>query len=137
MISDKSVTPIGGYFELELPWHLEFHAEAIALNSGRFCLEYLLSCRKCNKVYVPYFTCDTAIEPIIKLGISYEFYHTDKSYRIVDDIHLAPNEALLYTNYWGLQGNYCEELAGKYGRQLILDYTQAFFSKPIIGIDTF
>ena len=129
--------PIGGYFELELPRHPELHAEAIALNSGRFSLEYLLRCRKYNKVYVPYFTCDTAIEPIIKLGIPYEFYHTDKSYCIVDDIHLAPNEALLYTNYWGLQGNYCEELAGKYGRQLILDYTQAFFSKPMSGIDTF
>ena len=60
---------IGGYFELELPLHPELHAEAIALNSGRFCLEYLLRCRKYNKVYVPYFTCDTAVEPIIKLGI--------------------------------------------------------------------
>ena len=137
MISDKSASPIGGYFELELPRHPEFHAEAIALNSGRFCLEHLLRCRKYNKVYVPYFTCDTATEPIIKLGIPYEFYRTDKSYRIVDDIHLGPNEALLYTNYWGLQGKYCEELVGKYDRQLILDYTQAFFSKPISGIDTF
>lgn len=135
--SNSKIKPIGGYFELELSRYPELHAEATALNSGRFCLEYLLRCRKYNKVYVPFFTCDTVIEPIIKLGIPYEFYHTDKSYRIVDDILLAPNEALLYTNYWGLQGKYCEELAGKYGCQLILDYTQAFFSKPICGIDTF
>lgn len=33
--------PIGGYFELELPLHSELHADAIALNGGRFCLEYL------------------------------------------------------------------------------------------------
>ena len=118
---------IGGYFELELPLYPELHAEAIALNSGRFCLEYLLRCRKYNKVYVPYFTCDTAIEPIIKLGMAYEFYHIDKAYRIIDDITLAEDESLLYTNYWGLQNQYCEKLSAKYGKQLILDYTQEFF----------
>lgn len=136
--SNSEITkPIGGYFELELPLHPELHAEAIALNSGRFCFEYLLRCRKYKKVYVPYFTCDTAIDPIIKFGIAYEFYHIDKAYRIIDDISLAEDEALLYTNYWGLQNEYCEKLAGKYGNQLILDYTQAFFSNPISEIDTF
>ena len=135
--NSKIIKPIGGYFELELPCNQEIHSKAIALNSGRFCLEYLLRCRKYKKVYVPYFTCDTAVEPIIKLGIPYEFYHIDKEYRIIDDIKLAEDEALLYTNYWGLQNQYCEKLAAKYGKQLILDYTQAFFSNPISGIDTF
>lgn len=50
--------PIGGYFELELPLHSELHADAIALNGGRFCLEYLLRCRKYSKIYIPYFTCN-------------------------------------------------------------------------------
>ena len=139
MVEGKSkiTKPIGGYFELELPCNQEIHSKAIALNSGRFCLEYLLRCRKYNKLYVPYFTCDTAVEPIIKLGIPYEFYHIDIAYHIIDDITLAEDEALLYTNYWGLQNEYCEILAAKYSRQLILDYTQAFFSNPIHGIDTF
>lgn len=135
--NSKITKPIGGYFELELPWHPEFHAEAIALNSGRFCLEYVLRCRKYKKVYVPYFTCDTAVEPFRKLGIQYEFYHIDKNYHVVDDIVLFEGEALLYTNYWGLQNNYCDQLAARYGDQLILDYSQAFYSKPISGIDTF
>jgi hypothetical protein len=88
-------------------------------------------------VYVPYFTCDSAIEPIKKLGIRYEFYHIDKEYRIIGEIRLNDGEALMYTNYWGLQDAYCQLLASKYGRRLILDYTQAFYSEPIIGIDTF
>lgn len=129
--------PIGGYFELELPRFPEYHSKAIALNSGRFCLEYILRCKHYNKVYVPYFTCDSAVEPIIKLGIHYEFYHIDKEYRIVDDIALKEGEALMYTNYWGLQDEYCKLLADKYGERLILDYTQAFFSQPIPGVDTF
>ncbi len=128
---------IGGYFELELPTHQEFHSDAIALNSGRFCLEYILRCRKYSKVYVPYYTCDSAIEPIIKLGISYEFYHIDEEYHIVEDIALTNNDALMYTNYWGLQSDYCLELSKIYGKQLILDYTQAFFARPIFGVDTF
>ena len=129
--------PIGGYFELELPRFPEYHTKAIALNSGRFCLEYILRCRKYAKVYVPYFTCDSAVEPIVKLGIPYEFYHIGKDYHIVNDIKLGENEALMYTNYWGLQDDYCKQLANKYGDHSILDYTQAFFSKPIEGIDTF
>lgn len=134
---NNNITPIGGYFELELPRFPEYHAEAVALNSGRSCLEYILRCRKYKKVYVPYFTCDSVVEPIVKLGIPYEFYHIDKEYRIVDNISLNENEALLYTNYWGMQDGYCQELASKYGTQLILDYTQAFFSRPNAGIDTF
>ena len=136
-MNEKTITPIGGYFELELPHFPEIHAEAIALNSGRFCLEYILRCRKYAKVYVPYFTCDSAIEPIVKLGIPYEFYRIDKNYKIVDEINLYENEALMYTNYWGLHDDYCKELVGKYDKQLILDYTQAFYSRPIDGIDTF
>ena len=128
---------IGGYFELELPIHKEYHAEAIPLNSGRFCLEYLLRCRKYTKVYVPYYTCDTAIEPMQKLGIQCAYYHIDKEMHLTEILQLKENEALLYTNYWGLQNAYCKELASIYGKQLILDYTQAFFSLPIPGIDTF
>jgi len=129
--------PIGGYFELELPHLQEYHSNALRLNTGRNCLEYILRCRKYTKVYIPYFTCDTVVEPLRKLSVPYSFYRIDKNYRIVDDIMLKNSEALLYTNYWGLQGKYCIELTSKYGKQLIMDYTQAFFARPIDGIDTF
>lgn len=137
MRQEENIKPIGGYFELELPWHTEYHNSATALNCGRACLEYILRLRQYKKVYVPYFTCTSAIEPIRKLGIPYGFYHIDKDYRIATDVRLGQDEALLYTNYWGLQDDYCQELSDRYKRQLIFDYTQAFFSKPIAGVDTF
>ncbi len=127
---------IGGYFELELPRHEEYHQNALRLNSGRFCIEYVLRCRKYSKVYVPYFICDTAIQPFERCNIPYEFYHIDREYHMVDDIKLQKNEAVFYVNYWGLHSKYCEELAEKYGQQLILDYTQSFYARPIDGIDT-
>lgn len=128
---------IGGYFSLELPVREEYHKNAIRLNTGRNCLEYILSARGYKKVYVPYYTCEAVMEPINKLGILYEFYHINIHFEIRDRFTLKADEALLYTNYFGLKQRYVEQLAEKTGNCLIVDNTQAFYAKPIQGIDTF
>ena len=128
---------IGGYFSLELPLREEYHKNAIRLNTGRNCLEYILRARGYKKVYVPFYTCEAVMEPINKLGISYEFYHIDVHFEIRDRFTLKVDEALLYTNYFGLKQRYVEQLAEKTGTRLIVDNTQAFYAKPIQGIDTF
>ena len=128
---------IGGYFSLELPLREEYHKDVIRLNTGRNCLEYILRVRGYKKVYVPYYTCEAVMEPINKLGIPYEFYHIDVHFEIRDRFTLKEGEALLYTNYFGLKQRYVEHLAEKTGFHLIVDNTQAFYAKPIQGIDTF
>ena len=128
---------IGGYFSLELPLREEYHKDAIKLNTGRNCLEYILRARKYKKVYIPYYTCEAVMEPINKLGIPYEFYHIDIHFEIRDRFTLKDEEALLYTNYFGLKQRYVVQLAEKTGNRLIVDNTQAFYAKPIAGIDTF
>ena len=128
---------IGGYFSLELPLREEYHKDAIRLNTGRNCLEYILRARGYKKVYVPYYTCEAVMEPINKLGIPYEYYHIDFHFEICDRFTLKADEALLYTNYFGLKQRYVEQLAEKTGTRLIVDNTQAFYAKPIQGIDTF
>lgn len=129
--------PIGGYFSLELPYGEEYHKNAIRLNTGRNCLEYILKTRGYKKVYIPYYTCEVVLEPFKKLGIPYEFYHIDINFEIRDRLTLRPDEALLYVNYYGLKQRYVEQLAEKIGECLIIDNTQAFYAKPIAGIDTF
>lgn len=129
--------PIGGYFSLELPLYEEFHRNAIRLNTGRNCLEYILRSRGYKKVYIPYYTCDVVLEPFKKLGIPYEYYHINIHLEIRNEIVLKSGEALLYTNYYGLKQRYTEKLAQQYGISLIVDNTQAFYAKPIAGIDTF
>lgn len=128
---------IGGYFSLELPFREEYHKDALRLNTGRNCLEYILRARRYNKVYVPYYTCEAVMVPINKLGIPYEFYHIDINFEISD--HFAPkeDEALLYTNFFGLKQRYVELLAEKLGSRLVVDNTQAFYAMPLEGIDTF
>ena len=129
--------PIGGYFSLELPFCEEYHKDAIRLNTGRNCLEYILRVRQYSKVFIPYYTCDTVLEPFHKLGISYEFYHINNHLELPHEIEVNVGEALLYTNYYGLKQRYTEALARQYGGRLIVDNTQAFYAKPIEGIDTF
>lgn len=128
---------IGGYFELELPRYEEYHKDALRLNSGKNCLEYILRIRNYVKVYVPYYTCEVVFKPFEKFGIIYEFYHINIHLEIAQKIHLKPGEALLYTNYYGLKQRYVEKLVQEYGHSLIVDNSQAFYAKPIDGIDTF
>ncbi len=129
--------PIGGYFSLELPLHEEYHKDAIRLNTGRNCLEYILRARGYKKVYIPYYTCDVVLEPFKKLGVPYEYYHIDIHFEIRDRFMLKEGEALLYTNYYGLKQRYVEQLAAKVGNRLIVDNTQAFYAKPVERIDSF
>ena len=122
---------------MELPQREEYHKDAKRLNTGRNCLEYILRVRGYKKVYIPYYTCEVVLQPINKLGIPYEFYHIDIHFEIRDRFTLKEGEALLYTNYFGLKQRYVEQLAEKVGSRLIVDNTQAFYAKPIPGIDSF
>lgn len=128
---------IGGYFELELPQGSEYHSAAIALNTGRNCLEYILRARGYRRIYLPYYSCEVLLEPFNKLGVEYTFYHINERLELDEEIQLQNGDALLYINYFGLKQEHVERLAAKYGHRLIVDNTQAFFAQPIEGIDTF
>lgn len=128
---------IGGYFELELPQGSEFHSAAIALNTGRTCLEYILRVRSYRRIYLPFYSCDVLLEPFEKLDVDYTFYHINECLELDEEIQLQDGEALLCINYFGLKQDHIETLAAKYGQQLIVDNTQAFYAHPIEGIDTF
>ena len=122
---------IGGYFELEINDNSSsFHLNAIALNTGRNALEYLLKSRKIQKMYLPYFTCEVLLEPLHKLKISYEFYSINEQLEPLFDFSVLKNEdAFLYTNYFGIKDSYIKQLS-MICKQLVVDNAQAFYSKP-------
>ena len=130
---------IGGYFSLELPHFSEgeYHQDAIRLNSGRYCLEYILRVKEYKKVFLPYYMCDAVLQPINRLGIDYEFYHIDKDFHIAGALHPQKTDVVLYCNYFGLMDEYVKVVADKYAPNIIIDNTQAFFSRPLPEIDTF
>lgn len=128
---------IGGYFELELPQGTEYHNQAIALNTGRNALEYILRVRGYKRVFLPYYSCEVLLEPFEKLGVETSFYHINQSLEPEQSVAIKDSEAILYINYFGLKQDFVTTLAATYGKQLIVDNTQAFYAKPIEGIDTF
>lgn len=119
--------PIGGYFELELRSSGKFRDNAIFLNSARTCLEFILITKKPSKIYIPKYTCDVILQPIHRQNIEYEYYNIDNNLEITKPIHLQEGDQLLYTNYYGLKNNYCKKLSDKYGINLILDCSQAYY----------
>ena len=127
---------IGGYFELELASKQEYHTSAIKLNSGRNAFKYILKAQNIKKIYIPNFICNSIIEPLVELSISYEFYNIDSNFEIIQEIDLLKDERILYVNYFALKSQYVKRLADKYQNNLIIDNTQDFFEKPLENIDT-
>jgi hypothetical protein len=130
---------IGGYFALELPQsRVSFlHSGGILLNSGRNALEYILrSISDIRRLWIPYFTCDVILEPIIKLEIPYVFYNINEQLEIATDVQLQTGDYLLVTNYWGIKDTYVDILSRKYGKQLIVDNAQAFYAVSDMNIKT-
>ncbi len=131
------IDAIGGYFGLELRKGEHYHRNALRLNTGRNCFEYLLRTRNCAHVYIPYYTCEVMLEPLNKLHIPYSFYRINEQLEPCTLPELKEREAILYTNYYGLKQQTVKRLASHYGQQLIVDNAQAFFAPRIDGIDTF
>lgn len=132
----KRVKAIGGYLDLQLPYKEEFHPSLIKLNTGRNALEYILKVNNYSCIYIPYFTCEVILEPIKRLGLQYHFYTLDKYLDPIIDFNVDPTECFLYTNYFGIKQATIKALS-KLIPSLIIDNSQAFFSKPLPGIDTF
>lgn len=126
----------GGYIEFETYCGREFHQDAIALNCGRNCLAFLIEKKNIKKIYLPYFLCSSVKNTCEKYNIEICFYHTDKSFRPLLDFTPEEGSYLYLVNYYGQIGN--EELEGycsKYSN-VIVDNAQAFFQKPLEGVDT-
>lgn len=128
---------IGGYFELELRKGVHYHKDAIRLNSGRNCFEYILRARGYKKVYLPYYTCEVMFDTIQDMGVQKAYYTINEQLDPIELPVLQKGEAFLYTNYYGLKQGCVKKLAARYGHQLIVDNAQAFYAEQLEGIDTF
>ena len=103
---------IGGYFHLELNRICNFsHYGGILLNSGRCSFEYILMQLSVKKIFLPFYTCEVVLEPILRRGIKYEFYGIDSNLEIQDCLKLGDGDYVLYTNYFGIKDYYVKQLA--------------------------
>jgi len=128
---------IGGYFELELnDFESVFHDSAVAVNSGRNALQYILRVnQEYDKTWVPYYTCDVILQPIKKINYKFEFYSLTEN--LIPDIKsFAANDLLIYVNYFGIMNHSLNFIKKKF-KNVIIDNSQAFYSKPLRSIGSF
>ena len=132
---------IGGYFELETGRKAKnyIHSGAFHLNSGRHALEFILKSQaKLPKaIWLPYYTCDSIFQPLKRLGIQLKFYHINSQLELSKVIDLAPDEMIIVNDYFGLKDDYIESLYCQYRSQLIIDCTQAWYMREMLGAKQF
>lgn len=121
---------------MENRFESEYYPNLIRLNTGRNCLEYILRARVYKKIYLPEYSCDAVMEPILKLGLEYEKYSINMQLEPDQLIYPEKDEAFLVINYFGLKGRYVNFLTRRM-HNLIVDNSQAFFELPVQGFDTF
>ena len=127
---------IGGYFGLEKLVSNEYYSDLTAVNTARNALIYILKARKARKIYLPHFLCESVCSMCAKEGYEVEYYHIDKNFMPVFEKKPAADEWLYIVNYYGqLDNEKASELKSGYGN-IIFDNVQAFFQKPVRGIDT-
>lgn len=127
---------IGGYFELENFVSNPYHKDFVALNTARHALIYVLRAKQIKKLYIPYFLCDSVQKILDQEGFSYEQYYISDTMQPLFDKNLNADEYLYVVNYFGLFSNDDILSLKRKHLNIIVDSAQAFFQRPIEGIDT-
>lgn len=126
---------IGGYIELEQNHMPMLHSGAIALNCGRNCLAYLIRAKRIKKIMLPYFLCDSVRNLCKKERVEVRYYHVNEHF-IPEKVQLLDEEWFYIVNYYGqLSERLILELKEQY-KNIIVDNSQAYFAKPVSGVDT-
>lgn len=124
---------IGGYFELEdlVEQGKEFHASsAYKLVNGRSALLYLFNQIKPKKVLLPFYTCDTLVQPLSELNINYSFYSINASF-LPEETTIDNDAFYILINYFGLiESQLLKWTETNRVTNFIVDNTHSFFSKP-------
>ena len=127
---------IGGYLELENFAGNEYYPDSIALNTARNALVYLVKAKGIEKIYIPYFLCDSVSGVCEREKIAYEYYHIDESFHPVFDKKIKEGEWVYIVNFYGqLDEDDVLKYKNRFDR-IIFDNVQAFFSAPVKDVDT-
>jgi hypothetical protein len=128
---------IGGYFELETFETPPYYDKAIALNSGRNALRYVIKAHNIKEILVPKYTCPVIFDAIESEHCKAITYSIDENLlpKLNKGQYNIQTSFILYNNYFGICGNLVDELAEQYPN-LIIDNAQAFYS-PKKGLAAF
>lgn len=128
---------IGGYIEVDFPKRRGFHEDAVALNSGRSCVAYLIEARGIEVMWIPDYMCDSVSGLLDQCGVKWRKYCVDESLEPVWNFEVSDGEYLYLVDYYGQLTDGCFERALDVSQgRLIVDEAQSLFSDPRAGVDT-
>ena len=127
---------IGGYFGLEALVANEYYSDLIAVNNARCALLYLVKAKHYQKVYLPYFLCDSVRLMLLREQIPFEEYRVNQSFLPLLDRKINPDEVVYIVNYYGFISTEQQEEFRRINGNIVVDNSQAFFIRPVSGIDT-
>lgn len=126
---------IGGFIEFPSYEGELYHENAIALNSARNCLAYLIETRDIKKIALPKFLCESVTDVCNKNNVEIHYYSIGKDFLPIE-YKYNENEWLYLVNYYGqISNNQIEGFKKKY-KNLIIDNVQSYFQMPIQHVDT-
>ena len=128
----RSVKPIGGYFELELPHGKLPYPNAVPVNFGRGGLALIVHARNYRRIWIPDYICPVVPRYLERIGVEYSRYEINLNLEPTIIPRLERDEAFLYVNYFGVKDAYCRTLE-QTQKNLILDLTQAFYYEPTVA----
>lgn len=136
-MTDSSPSAVGGYLELELPLGGgEWHARALRYQSARAAFLALLCTWRPERVWLPWYVCASMVESTAQAGVPLARYAIDRTMRVLD-ADVRPGDWLVYVNYFGLCDDGVEDAVTRFGaQQVIVDNSQAFFSRPADALAT-
>ncbi|MCR4565749.1 MAG: hypothetical protein K5651_06655, partial [Bacteroidales bacterium] len=114
---------------------LEFYHQnnnIIRLNTGRTAIWHAFRLTGAERIWIPYYQCDSVRDFLCKKGVEVHYYSIDRHFNPVD---LRPDEedAVLLVNYFGvMSASRMADLARPYPHSII-DNCQAFFCVPLAG----
>ncbi len=124
---------MGGFIEYETHRLPMLHDNSIKLNCGRNALAYIIEGKNIRTIYMPRFMCLSCNDILKKYNVQVQYYSIGVDFK-PENIDRAKDEWLFVVNYYGqLSNDYLKSL----GDKIIVDNSQAYFQKPIEGIDTF
>lgn len=130
MPKSNSIRPIGGFLEFDLPQiGASYHPEAIALATGRSCINFIVQQEQIKRCYVPFYSCDSVVAPFEINGVEVIFYEIDEQLEPLALPDLPEDTYFLYINFFGIKTAVVDRLIERYSSRLIIDNVHLFFEK--------
>lgn len=127
---------IGGYMEFPKFTGSMLHCDAIALNSARNSLAYLIEAKKISKITVPRFLCASVEQICRRYNVQIHYYFIGKNFLPLNLQETENDEWIYLVNYYGQIDNSMIMNIKKQHKRLIVDNVQAYFQEAVNNVDT-